>query len=137
MRLVFPWYKSHNISYGDFLGIITKNRRGNFFKIGKNPKYKQPYYYVWFFFLLAAIGSQAAPTSSSEIEMGNGNQAMNLLSLLDSRMENTSIVTYSMDRFEVKTFVIMKMRFTMNWIQTVPSSQSGMKSAMTTTLIVK
>ena len=44
MRLVFPWYKSHNISCGDFLGIITKNRGGNFFKIRKKPKYKQPYY---------------------------------------------------------------------------------------------
>ena len=72
---------------------------GNMFSLLNNIT---SHYHVWFFLLLAlAIGSQA---SSSEIKMGNGNQAMNLLSLLDSRMENTSFVIYSTDRFEVKTF---------------------------------
>ena len=57
-----------------------------------------------FLMLLAAIGSQAAPTSSSEIEMGNGNQAMDLLSFLDRGVENVSSVTYPTSKFKINTF---------------------------------
>ena len=63
------------------------------------------HYYLWFFLLLlSAIVSHAAPTHGSDIKMGNGNQAIDVLSLLNNEMENASFVTFSTERFEVNMF---------------------------------
>ena len=56
------------------------------------------HYYLWFFLLLVTvIGSHAAPTHGSDIEMGNGNQAIDALSILNNGMENASFVTQQKD----------------------------------------
>ena len=64
------------------------------------------HYYVWFFLLIAfAIGAQASAIPNSEINLNNRDQPINVFSLLNNGMENTSFITYSADRFEVNTFV--------------------------------
>ena len=81
------------------------------------------HYNMWFLLLLAlAISSQAAPTPSSDIEMGNGNQTINVLSPLNNRWKMPALSPTPQRN--------SRMKITMYWIRIVPFSQSQTLSSV-------